>query len=178
VKKILVAGIGSELLGDDGVGPYVVRMLRANYMFDEGIEVEDLGTPALDLIDHIAGLDALIIVDAVQNGEKSGSVTLYRKRDLPQSSPTLRMDPHSPALADCLWAAEFYGAAPKELLLVGVTADSLDGGCDLSDAVRGSIDRILHEVLREIDRLGGGFIRRFEEGETDIWWRDTPAAVA
>ena len=57
MKNILVAGIGSVLLGDDGIGPYVVRMLEANYAFDEGVEIEDLGTPALDLIDHIAGLD-------------------------------------------------------------------------------------------------------------------------
>jgi hydrogenase maturation protease len=172
VKRILVAGIGSVLLGDDGIGPYVVRSLEANYVFDEGIEIEDLGTPALDLIDHIAGLDALIVVDAVENGAAPGTVTLYRKPELTRQAPAVRLDPHSPALCDALWAAEFYGSSPQEVLLVGVSAGSLDGGCELSEAVRASVDRVIHEVLRDIDRLEAGFVRRFDEAETEIWWEE------
>jgi len=107
MKRILVAGIGNILLGDDGIGPYVARSLQANYVFDEGVEVEDLGTPALDLIDHVAGLDALIVVDAVNNESEPGTVTLYRKPDLTRHVPAARLDPHSPTLADALWAAEF-----------------------------------------------------------------------
>jgi len=79
MKRILIAGVGNILLGDDGIGPYVVRKLAANYVFEEGVELEDLGTPALDFIDHIAGLDALIVVDAVKNGEAPGTIVLYGK---------------------------------------------------------------------------------------------------
>ena len=177
MKRILVAGIGSVLLGDDGVGPYVARLLQANYVFDEGVEVEDLGTPALDLIDHIAGLDALIVVDAVANGPAPGTITLYRKQDLTRSIPGVRLDPHSPALADALWAAEFYGGCPQEVLLVGVSGESYEGGCELSELVQESVERAIQEVLRELDRLETGFVRRFEEGETQIWW-ESQLAVA
>jgi hydrogenase maturation protease len=178
VKRILVAGIGSVLLGDDGIGPYVARSLQSNYMFDEGIEIEDLGTPALDLIDHIAGLDALIVVDAVNNGAAPGTITLYRKPDLTRHAPAVRLDPHSPALADALWAAEFYGSCPEEVLLVGVSGGSYDATCELSEKVRGSVERAIHEVLRELDRLDAGFVRRFEEAEPDIWWEESRRALA
>ena len=178
MKRILIAGIGSVLLGDDGIGPYVLRLLQANYVFDEGIELEDLGTPALDLIDHIAGLDALIVVDAVEDGNVPGTVTLYRKPELTRHAPTVRLDPHSPALSDALWAAEFFGNAPQEVLLVGVTAASYDGGCSLSGAVQAAVEPVIRQVLRELDRLDAGFLRRFEEGETDIWWEDKTLAIA
>ena len=178
MKRILVAGIGSVLLGDDGVGPYVARSLRSNYVFDEGVEVEDLGTPALDLIDHIAGLDALVVVDAVNNGETPGTVTLYRKPDLTRHVPAVRLDPHSPALSDALWAAEFYGGCPQEVLLVGVSSESCGAACELSDAVRASVPTAVHEVLRELDRLDAGFVRRFEEAEPVIWWEGLSHAVA
>jgi len=178
MKKILVAGIGSVLLGDDGIGPYVARSLRSNYMFDEGVEIEDLGTPALDLIDHIAGLDALIVVDAVANGTVPGTVTLYRKPDLTRNVPAMRLDPHSPALSDALWAAEFYGGCPQEVLLVGVSGDSFGATCELSDAVRASVETAVHEVLRELDRLDAGFVRRFEEAEPNIWWEEPKLAMA
>ena len=45
MKKVKIGGIGNVLLGDDGVGPYIARMLEANYEFEEGVEVQDLGTP-------------------------------------------------------------------------------------------------------------------------------------
>jgi hydrogenase maturation protease len=87
MKRVLIAGIGNILLGDDGVGPYVVRLLESSYLFDEGVELADLGTPALDFIDHIAGLDALIVVDSVDNGKSGGAITLYGKTDLLRNSP-------------------------------------------------------------------------------------------
>jgi len=178
MRKILIAGIGSVLVGDDGIGPYVVRRLEATYAFDEGVEIEDLGTPALDLIDHIAGLDVLIVVDAVENGKAPGTITLYRDQELTRHAPAVRLDPHSPALCDALWAAGFYGNAPGEVLLVGVSAASLEGGCELSEPVRASVDGVIQEVLREMDRLDVRFVRRFDEAETEVWWEESRLLVA
>ena len=42
-QKVLISGIGNVLLGDDGVGPYVVRLLEAGYEFEDGVEIDDLG---------------------------------------------------------------------------------------------------------------------------------------
>src|SRR5262244_772651 len=112
MKRILIAGIGNILLGDDGVGPYVVRLLESGYAFDEGVELADLGTPALDLIDHIAGLDALIVIDSVDNGKSGGAITLYGKKDLLRNSPSIRLDTHSPAITGSLVAADiFFGVS-------------------------------------------------------------------
>src|SRR5579864_800479 len=98
MKKVLIGGIGNVLLGDDGVGPYVARFLAAQYEFEDGVEVADLGTPALDLIDHISGRDAVILIDAVSTEATPGTVLLYRKADIVRQTPVTRMDPHSPAL--------------------------------------------------------------------------------
>ena len=126
MKRVLIAGIGNILLGDDGVGPYVLRLLEVSYSFDEGVVLEDLGTPALDFIDHIAGLDALIVIDSVDNGKPAGTITLYRNDDLKRNAPAVRMDTHSPAITESLLAAEvFFGVSPREILLVGVSAGEL-----------------------------------------------------
>src|SRR5271165_3465619 len=55
VKRALIGGIGNVLLGDDGVGPYVVRLLESQYSFGNNVELADLGTPALDLTHQIVG---------------------------------------------------------------------------------------------------------------------------
>jgi hydrogenase maturation protease len=170
VKNVLICGIGSVLLGDDGVGPYVARLLAARYQFDPGVEVVDLGTPALALVDQLSGRDAVIVIDSVDTQAAPGTVLLYRKPDIMRCRTAVRLDPHSPALVDALHATEVLAVAPAEVLLVGIQAASFDAGCALSGPVSRSVENALIEVLRELDRLGVGHRLREQEEEADIWW--------
>jgi hydrogenase maturation protease len=173
VKRVLIAGIGNILLGDDGVGPYVLRLLEVSYSFDEGVVLEDLGTPALDFIDHIAGLDALIVIDSVDNRKPAGTITLYRNDDLKRNAPAVRMDTHSPAITESLLAAEvFFGVSPREILLVGVSAASYDAGCILTDAVKDAVPLARQAVLAELDRLDVSY-RSKTQADNAIWWSET-----
>jgi hydrogenase maturation protease len=155
MKRVLVAGIGNVLLGDDGVGPFLVQVLNASYSFAEGVEVEDLGTPALDFIDRIVGLDALIVVDAVNNDQPPGTLTLYSKEDVLRNAPGVRMETHSPALTESLMAADvFFGLPPKEVLLIGISGASYQPDCTLSAPVREAAKAAVTAVLAELTRLG------------------------
>lgn len=177
MKQILIAGIGNILLGDDGLGPYVVATLQSSYAFGEGVQLEDLGTPALDFIDHIAGLDALIVIDSVDNGKAPGTITHYRRQDFALRSPSLRMDTHSPAITECLTAAEvFFGVSPAEILLIGVTAASYDAGCTLSDPVKAAVTPAVEAVLAELDRLGASYQKKAKSDST-IWWDEVPQSA-
>ena len=174
MKRVLIAGIGNILLGDDGVGPYVVRLLESSYIFDEGVELSDLGTPALDFIDHIAGLDALIVIDSVDNGKSGGAITLYGKADLVKNSHSIRLDTHSPAITGSLVAADvFFGVSPREVLLIGISASYYDAGCDLSEPVRRAANEAVRMVLAELDRLGVSY-RSKPQVESNVWWMSAP----
>jgi hydrogenase maturation protease len=170
MKKVLIGGIGNVLLGDDGVGPYVVRLLAAHYEFDEGVEVADLGTPALDLIDQITGKDAVILIDSIDTEADPGTIELYRKADIMRDCPAVRMDPHSPALVDALHSAELFGVAPTEVLLVGIEIESCEAGCGLSNPVKASLEEAIAEVMNELDRLRVRYRWRRDSIEPDIWW--------
>ncbi len=170
MKNILIGGIGGVLLGDDGVGPYVARLLAARYEFDECVEVADLGTPALDLIDELSGKDGVILIDSVNVQAEPGTVLLYRKADIMSQRPAVRMDPHAPALVDALLSAELFGVGPTELLLVGIKAESFEPCCGLSYPVKAALGQVIAEVLRELDRLGVGYRERQNPVEIDIWW--------
>lgn len=178
MKRVLIAGIGNILLGDDGVGPYALRSLEASWSFEEGVVLEDLGTPALDFIDHIAGLDALIVIDSVDNGKPAGTITLYRNDDLKRNAPAVRMDTHSPAITESLLAAEvFFGVSPREVLLVGVSAGSYDAGCTLSEAVREAVPLARQAVLGELDRIAVSYKAK-PQMDNAVWWSETPLQPA
>lgn len=171
MKKVLIGGIGNILLGDDGVGPYVVRLLEALYDFEEGVEINDLGTPALDLIYKIMALDLLILVDAVANGEVPGTVSSYTKHDLTRHAPSTRMDPHSPALNESLLAAEMLGSAPTEVILIAVAGLKYETGCTLSEPVSDAIAEVISQILHRLDDAGVRYTKR--GAEPDIWWTST-----
>ena len=170
MTRVLIAGVGNVLLGDDGVGPYIINLLHARYAFGPDVEIEDFGTPALDFIDNIVGREALIVIDSVDNGAAPGTVTLYRKEDIVRNAPTVRMDPHSPALVESLLTADLFGGSPANVVLVGITGASYKAGCELSDWVRRSIDDAIAAVLREMDRLGVEYEQRRVHVDPAMWW--------
>lgn len=178
MKRVLIGGIGNVLLGDDGVGPYLARMLEAHYDFAPSIEVVDLGTPALDLIDEISNRDAVILIDCVKSSTPAGTVQLYRKEDILKHRPQVRMDPHSPALVEAILSAEFYGVGPKEVLLVGIVGECFDATCNLSDAVNLCLMQAAAEVLCELDRLNIDYRRKAEVVDPEIWWASAEVADA
>lgn len=173
-KRIVIGGIGSVLLGDDGVGPYVAGMLEAGYRFGKGVTVADLGTPGLDLVAHLSGVDAVILIDSVANGAALGSVTLYRKEDILRNGPApVRMDPHSPALSESLLIAELTGEGPREVLLIGITGEQYEAGAGLSEAARRGAAKAVEAVLAELSRLGASCWRSHKVTYS-AWW--DPAA--
>jgi hydrogenase maturation protease len=176
VKRALIGGIGNVLLGDDGVGPYVVRLLESMYAFEENVEIADLGTPALDLTHQIVGLHSLILVDCVaSDDEVPGTLQLYRKEDISRESPAQRLDPHSPALSECLMTAAMLGASPEHVLLVGIVGKSYEPGEPLSAAVQESVKLAIEEILLELHRQGFTFRKKASADEPGIWWSDASA---
>lgn len=178
MKRVLIAGIGNVLLGDDGVGPYVVRMLESLYDFGDDVSVADIGTPALDFTHQIVGLHSLILVDSVTSDDPAGTLLLYGKEDILRETPAQRLDPHSPALSECLMTADMLGAGPRNVLLVGIGGKCFEPGQSLSVAVRQSVGPAIDEILLELRRLGHAFHKKLSPDEPSIWWSDHPSSIS
>jgi len=178
VKTVTIGGVGSVLLGDDGVGPYVVRALEAGYQFEERVTVADLGTPGLDLIAHLTGVDALILIDSVNNGTPPGTITLYRREDILRHGPApVRMDPHSPALSESLLIADLAGGNLEEVLLIGISGEQFEPGSSLSPAVRESVAPAIQEILKELDRIKVAYWDQPRTGSFSAWWEPLAMSV-
>jgi hydrogenase maturation protease len=170
VRTALIGGIGNVLLGDDAIGPYVLRLLESQYEFGDGVELADLGTPALDLTHQIVGLRSLILIDSIASDVPAGTVVSYRKEDILSVAPTERLDPHSPALSECLMAAEMLGAAPETVLLVGIVGRNYEPGQPLSAPARQAIGTAIETVQQELLRLGYMIQKKESASSPRIWW--------
>jgi len=181
VKRALIGGVGNVLLGDDGVGPFILRLLESQYSFGDGVELVDLGTPALDLTHQIVSLHSLILIDSVKVDpvrSAPGTVVLYQKEDILRIAPAQRVDPHSPALSECLMTAEMLGSSPQNVLLVGIVGASYEPECALSPAVLQSVERAIDAVLRELQRLGFTYQKKPIPDDAGLWWSNDQAALS
>ena len=174
--RIGVIGLGNVLMGDDAFGPWVVETLLAEYDFPEGVAVEDLGTPGLDLMPWVTDLEALVLVDTVRSDAKPGTLRLYRRDEILRHPPQPRLSPHDPALKEALLTAEFAGRGPREVLLVGAVPETTAMGVLLSAALRAAVPAAAEAVLTELARLGRPATRRNTPLSPDIWWACPPEA--
>lgn len=153
VRRCVVVGIGNPLMGDDGVGIHVVQELQGETALsgsgDHLIEIIDGGTLGYLLIDRIAGVDGLIVVDAANLRSPPGTVMVLQHQELSaflddNSSTSV----HEAGLIDLLQMLKLSGEYPRFVALVGVQPSVIDWSVDLSPDIAGSIGQVKHEVRR------------------------------
>jgi hydrogenase maturation protease len=67
-QKILLLGLGNDILTDDAVGLQIVRRLRIDLAGEPLIEFQETTEMGLALLDFIVGYREVLIVDAIQTG--------------------------------------------------------------------------------------------------------------
>ena len=72
--KTLIVGVGSPILGDDGVGIVIARRCRELFSQNEDVRIVEIGTGGLSLLDIVSGYDRLILLDAAISGSPAGTV--------------------------------------------------------------------------------------------------------
>jgi hydrogenase maturation protease len=175
---IAVIGIGNVLLGDDGVGPYVVELLRAGWEFPDGVVLIDAGTPSLELVGLLHGRDRVILVDAVSAAGDPGEIRLYDRDDLARMPLQPRVSVHDPAVHEALAVVGLTERPPREVLLVGVIPHSCELQLGLTAAVRAAAALAAERVVAELSRYGVVPNRRRDAQAPDAWWMSDVASSA
>ncbi|MCL7927938.1 MAG: HyaD/HybD family hydrogenase maturation endopeptidase [marine benthic group bacterium] len=174
MPAVTVFGLGNILMGDDGLGSYVIKVLEARYEFPSDVDVLDAGTPGLELSTILEDSGALIIVDTVRAEGDAGTVKIYRREEILRHPPAQRITPHDPGLKETLLVLELQGETPPEVLVVGVVPESVEYGVGLTDAVREAVPAAITAIVDELERLGRPALPRDPPLEPDIWWEREP----
>jgi hydrogenase 3 maturation protease len=77
---VVIACVGNELRGDDGVGPFVSRLIRES----ESVHVVDCGETPENYLGVIARFkpEKVIVVDAAEFGGTAGDIRLVKKSEI------------------------------------------------------------------------------------------------
>jgi hydrogenase maturation protease len=146
--KVLILGIGNLLWADEGFGVRCVEQLNQRYRFPERVQLLDGGTQGIYLVQHVQQARILIVFDAIDYGLAPGTMKIVEGDEVPKFMGAKRMSLHQTGFQEVLALAEFTGAYPRELLLIGVQPKHLeDFGGSLTAPVREQLEPALTVAL-------------------------------
>ena len=143
--EVVVAGIGNDLRGDDGVGPAVARRV-ARHGPPPRVAVCALDDP-LELLWAWEGCHLAVVVDATCSGAAPGTVRVI---DLGRAGVTGRsgvQSTHALGVASVLALARALGRAPRRVVLVAVEGAEFGPGRGLSPAVAAAVAEAAARVV-------------------------------
>jgi hydrogenase maturation protease len=161
VVKILVAGVGNVLRGDDGFGVAAAHRLLSQPLPSE-LQVIEVGIGGIHLVQELLdSTQALFVLDAVDLGKPPGTVFVVRPdvADVSELSPEQRRD----ELADMHWAtperafllARALGILPDCTWIIGCQPEDASGlGEGLSPRVVDAIEPAIRELRSMVRGLG------------------------
>lgn len=161
MTKVLVAGIGNELFGDDGFGVAVVQalLLREQQAPVRRAQVTlmNAGTRGFDLACALSdGYDAAILIDAAPRGRAPGTLYVLEPANAEPNGSSLDVwfDPHRLDPGRALGLARAQGAPLSHIFVVGCEpAEQLEMSDQLSPAVAAAVEPAIEEVERLIREL-------------------------
>ena len=142
-QRVLVAGVGNVLRGDDGFGPAVTELLHG---LPEGAEVVETGTGGIALLQELmVGCSGLILIDAVDRGAQPGTLFYIE--------PEVELGVHVPDVhlanpARVLSMAKTMGVLPERVVIIGCQPEDTE---ELCQGLSPCVQRALASAVQKIE---------------------------
>ncbi len=158
--RCVVLGIGNPLMGDDGVGIHVIRDLlthSAELAFPPGsIEILDGGTLGYLLMDRLAGIEGLIVVDAANLGENAGAIRVFQHDAMDAFlSENQTSSVHEVGLIDLMQMMTLMEQIPRHRALIGIQPAIIDWETELSPSLMPSVGKAKNAIIQIVSEWYG-----------------------
>ena len=149
-EEIAVIGIGNEYRGDDGVGIFIVRQLKAKNPPKTRIELNS--REGISLMDSWSDSDTTILVDAVKSGAFPGKIYRLHMHTPIHLNGVLASSTHSLGIAEAIQLASTLKSLPRCLIFYGIEGQCFEPGRGLSPKVKAAAEKVLEKVMWDINQ--------------------------
>lgn len=142
--KILLLGIGNDILGNDGVGLTAVRILKNE--FHDRVDIVEAIAGGFKLMELLEGYEKVLILDAAVTGKYPlGTVMELSKEEF---QDTVAIAPHYVSLPEAINLAEKLGIKfPRDIRILAVEIEPpFDLREGLDPVINDSIPRFLEKA--------------------------------
>ena len=137
--RIGIVGIGHELRGDDGVGPFILRRLLSSLKAKETYLLVDAGPVPENYTRLLREFmpDLVILIDAADIHQPPGTIQWLHWQD------SIGLSPSTHSLPVHLFAEYLQLELKCEIMLLGIQPSSLNMGTELCPVVRRSAEKVI-----------------------------------
>lgn len=153
VSPVLVLGVGNVLLGDDGIGPALLKEVCELYTGVPAVECIDGGTQGMALLGYLGGREALIILDAFASGRTPGAVTVLEGPEVLGCGITRSTTAHEGNAGELLAAAQLLNELPERVFLIGVEPERVRTELGLSACACSALPAALVRICGVVERV-------------------------
>ncbi|KPJ69731.1 hypothetical protein AMJ44_02615 [candidate division WOR-1 bacterium DG_54_3] len=143
--KVLILGIGNPMKQDDGAGPAAIAELKTqNSKLKNNVELLDAGIAPENYSGKIKQIrpDTLVIVDAIDFGEKAGSIKVIEAERIGSQS----LSTHNVSLKTFVDYLK-TDLSDLEVIVVGIQPKTANFGEGLSPEVEKAVDELCTSLV-------------------------------
>lgn len=118
-NKILVLGVGNEILTDDSIGPKLVKKLQESHI-NSNLQYDTASLGGLELLEYIQGYQTVVFIDAIKTKDGiPGSVYYFTPSDFKETLHLSHM--HDVSFLTALKFGEQVGLKiPKNIQIIAI----------------------------------------------------------
>jgi len=146
--RVVVIGIGNELLGDDGVGILVARAIEQRHL--PGVRVLEHSGEGASLMEAWSGVQTVIIVDAVISGSPPGTIHRFDAARAPLPQNAFQYSTHAFGLREAVEVARALNLLPTRLVIYGIEGKSFAVGEEISAALADAVALVSERIMEDV----------------------------
>ena len=145
-QRVLLLGLGNDILTDDAVGLLVVRELQRELAGHPSLDFRETTEMGLALLDYITGYHAVVIVDSIQTG-KAAPGSLHEVDAATLTRLTGRT-PHFVGVSETLALGNQLGLAmPAQVIIFAIeVGDPFTVGTSLTPALQAALPGVVGRI--------------------------------
>jgi hydrogenase maturation protease len=151
IRSVRVIGIGNPDRADDGIGCLVARRLAGRLPAD--VAVLTRGGDVMDIGDDMAGIDALVCIDAAMPAGSPGRVSRIDLGTQALAASRSFTSSHGLGLAQAIALAQALGTASRDIVIYAIEGASFAPGATMTPGVAAVVEDVAARVIAEVGRL-------------------------
>jgi len=155
MTKVAVIGIGQSLRGDDVAGLEAVRQWMEKFpetATRPEVRVEASELPGLALLDVLEGVEAAILVDAVQSTNEPGMIHRLCEEELASFTSNSK-SVHGWGVAETLQLRRKLSSTKMNIRIIGIEVEQVETGTQMSKSVEVALPNSCYIIEKEIQHL-------------------------
>ena len=150
-KKVLVAGLGNPLMGDEGIGNYLITKLEGLSKRWPLVEFIDVGTGGMSLLHIIAGWPKVIFIDCAFMRCPPGAMKRFTPDQVQSEKPLAHQSLHEADILKVIELSAQLQQSNQEVVFFGIEPEKVELKQELSKTLSAKTADYIESICREIE---------------------------